>query len=268
MRVLVSVRDAAEARTAAAAGVDFVDCKEPGVGALGALPVATIRSIVAALRDAGFGGATSATIGDLEPAPAGAATGLRDDDDGTLRRADGAARPPPGDRASTPRLVDEALARVDAVAAAGVDLVKVGIEGPAAAPLLRALAGCGRAVVPVFVADRGIDDAAVALALDLGFPALMADTADKRAGSLFDAVPAPALARFVAAARAGGLPVGLAGALRTADLARLRALAPDFAGFRSAVCAGDRAGALDPGRLRSLLQALREDTRCVVADGP
>ena len=52
--------------------------------------------------------------------------------------------------------------------------------------------------------------------------------------------------------------------MRIGDAALLSALAPDFAGFRSAVCAGDRSGALDPQRLRRLVQALRpslEDMR-------
>ena len=262
MRVLVSVRDAAEARRAAAAGVDLVDCKEPGAGALGALPVATIAEIVAALREAGFAGATSATIGDLDGAPADTAGGRRVAASAACRFGREAPMPRRLGDAATPRQVDDALARVEALAAAGVDYVKVGVEaGPAAVPLLRALAGCGRAVVPVFVADRGLDDALVARARGLGFPAVMADTADKRAGSLFELLPAAALSRFVAAARAAGVPVGLAGALRRADLPRLRALAPDFAGFRSAVCDGDRAGTLDAGRLRALLDAVRE-TRC------
>jgi hypothetical protein len=50
---------------------------------------------------------------------------------------------------------------------------------------------------------------------------------------------------------------GLAGALRIEHAAVLAALAPDFAGFRSAVCAGDRSGTLDPQRLHRLVQALR-----------
>jgi uncharacterized protein (UPF0264 family) len=49
--------------------------------------------------------------------------------------------------------------------------------------------------------------------------------------------------------------VGLAGALRLSDLPRLRSLAPDFAGFRSAVCRGDRGGELDPALLRALKAA-------------
>jgi (5-formylfuran-3-yl)methyl phosphate synthase len=80
----------------------------------------------------------------------------------------------------------------------------------------------------------------------------MADTADKQAGSLFDAVPLVELRRFVAQVRASGRLVGLAGALRTVHLPSVLALAPDFAGFRSAVCIGDRATALCPERLAAL----------------
>lgn len=224
--VLVSVRSAAEAEVAARAGVDFIDLKEPRAGALGGLPVATIADIVAGLRALGPHGAVSATIGDL----------------------------PTADLAGV-------LARVDAVAACGVDIVKVGIERlPEATALLDALAGSGRTVVPVFVADRGLDDAAVARAAALGFAGVMADTADKAAGSLFDLLPGPALRRFVDAVRAAGRPVGLAGALRLADWPRLATLAPDFAGFRSAVCDGDRGGALQAGRVSALLAA--RDTAC------
>ena len=53
----------------------------------------------------------------------------------------------------------------------------------------------------------------------------------------------------------GSLMCGLAGALRIEHLPRLATLAPDFAGFRTAVCHGDRGGALDPRRLRALHQA-------------
>lgn len=223
MRLLVSVRSVDEALLAAHGGADFIDLKEPAQGALGGLPTATLRGIVAALREHGITLPVSATIGDL---------GMD--------------------------ALDEIRARVDAVAACGVDIVKVGIErAPAARAVLDVLARCGHPVIPVFIADRGLDAELVAHALRLGFAGLMADTADKRAGSLFDAVPLPALAAFVAQARAARTMVGLAGALRVADLPRLAALAPDFAGFRSAVCAGERSGALDAARLRQLAAALR-----------
>ena len=53
MRMLVSVRDVAEAREAMRAGVDFIDLKEPSAGALGGLALPVIREVVAALRAGG-----------------------------------------------------------------------------------------------------------------------------------------------------------------------------------------------------------------------
>jgi uncharacterized protein (UPF0264 family) len=231
MRLLVSVRSVAEALLAARGGADFIDLKEPGSGALGGLPVATIAAIVEALREHGSGLPVSATIGDIA--------------------------------------VDERaviLARVAAVGACAVDYVKVGIErAPGAAGLLDALAACGQAVVPVFIADRGLDPALVDQACRLGFPGLMVDTADKRSGSLFDLLPEATLGRFIGQVRAAGALAGVAGALRLQHVPALLALAPDFAGFRSAVCAGERSGALDAGRLAQLVGSVRVGASRVAA---
>jgi len=225
MQMLVSVRSVAEARVAAAGGADFIDLKEPRDGALGGLPVATIAAVVRALRESASGSPRlpiSATIGDLPM--------------------------------SSPAAI---LAQVEAVAACGVDYVKVGIERAASArDVLDALAATGHAIVPVFIGDRGLEAAHVRHACTLEFPAVMVDTADKLAGSLFDVLSDAELRRFVATVRASGALVGLAGALRRPQLPALRALMPDFAGFRSAVCAGDRSGELDPLRLRALAAEL------------
>ncbi|MBX3605277.1 MAG: (5-formylfuran-3-yl)methyl phosphate synthase [Piscinibacter sp.] len=223
IRLLVSVRSVEEALVAARGGADFIDLKEPGQGALGGLPVATIRAIVAALRARGIEVPVSATIGDL----------------------------PMSERLEIAR-------RVAAVAACGVTYVKVGItREPEARPVLDDLAALGPAIVPVFVADGGLDDALVDHAIALGFPGLMADTADKHAGCLFDRVSVLALSRFVTRVRGSGAMVGLAGALRNKHLPRLAGLAPDFAGFRSAVCIGERDAALDARCLADLRDALR-----------
>ncbi|NKI97837.1 (5-formylfuran-3-yl)methyl phosphate synthase [Rhizobacter sp. SG703] len=224
MRLLVSVRSSDEAMLAAEGGVDFIDLKEPREGALGGLPVATIRAIVQALRERGIALPISATIGDVP-------------------------------------MHEAALiaARVEAVGACGVDYVKVGIErSPHAGAVLDMLAGSRHAVVPVFIADHGLDETLVSQACRLGFPAVMADTADKRAGSIFACVDTVELQRFVATARRAGKLVGLAGALRLPDLPALQELAPDFAGFRSAVCSGDRASALDEQKVRRLAGLLRQ----------
>lgn len=224
MRLLISVRSVDEALLVAGAGADFIDLKEPGLGALGGLPLATIAAIVGALRQRRITLPVSATIGDLPMAA-----------------------------------LEEILAHVDAVAACGVDYVKVGVTRDAmAAVVLERLAGCSAAVVPVFIADHGLDEALVNRAAALGFPALMADTADKLAGSLFDVAPPAALRRFIGAARGAGALVGLAGALQRSHAAALAELAPDFAGFRSAACVGGRSQALDASCLRDLVDTMRQ----------
>ena len=231
MKILVSVRSVEEALLAASCRVDFIDLKEPSRGALGGLPLATIRSIVDALRRHGSGLPVSATIGDVPV-----------------------------------HELNRIAARVDAVAACGVDYVKVGIERtPQAVALLDALAASGWPVVPVFIADQGLDFSHVAHASALGFPGVMVDTADKQAGSLFDALPLPDLRRFAnvvratggtGGTRAGAAMLGLAGALRVDHEPLLRALAPDFAGFRTAVCVAHRSSAIDPLRLRTLVSLM------------
>ncbi len=237
IRLLVSVRNAAEALLAADAGADLIDLKDPSAGALGGLPLSDIQTIVTALRvrpsPQTHPLTISATIGDHP--------------------------------------VDEVAAicqRAAEVMACGVDLVKIGIDtasaggadGEAAGlALVGALAALPMAaqVVPVFVADRGIPMPLVQAALHTNvFRILMIDTADKRGGSLLWRLPEDRIAAFVRQVRAAGAACGLAGALRAADAPQLLVLAPDIAGFRTAVCAGDRSGPLDAGRVRSMKQRL------------
>jgi len=222
-RMLVSVRSVDEALVAVEGGADFIDLKEPSDGALGGLALPVVREIVAALRSRGIGLPVSATIGDRP---------MRD--------------------------LAGILERVHAVAACGVDYVKVGIErGAEGATVLNALAASGVTIVPVLIADRGIDAALVAQACGAGFPGLMLDTADKHGGSLLDWVERAELRAFVTTVQASGRLAGLAGALRIAQLDAIRELAPDFAGFRSAVCDGERTGRLDAAKVRAVADALR-----------
>lgn len=232
LQLLVSVRTLDEALLVAAGstegGADFIDLKEPRDGALGGLPPATVRAIVAALRAQGCRAPVSATIGDVSM-----------------------------------HELPTILARVAALHDSGVDYIKVGIESTsdAAAAVLDALATApiapGVAVVPVFIADAGLDLGLLGHALARRFAVCMVDTADKQRGSLFDVATMDTLQRFVQQAREAGARVGLAGALRLQHLPLLAELAPDFAGFRSAVCRGERSAALDPLLLRDLAARLR-----------
>ncbi|MBL0424703.1 (5-formylfuran-3-yl)methyl phosphate synthase [Ramlibacter alkalitolerans] len=231
MRLLVSVRDLDEALAAAQAGADLIDLKEPADGALGALVPEHIAQIVSALRLRHPQLRISATVGDL----------------------------PVGEQR-------EILRRVARVASCGVDYVKVGLWPVPSAPgaargLVDALAGCPANIVPVLVVDGGVDQSLVAHALEYAsFPALMVDTAEKRRGSLLERLPLASLAAFVEAVHAGGALAGLAGSLRAEDAPALRALAPDFAGFRGAVTRGARTAVLDPRRVRLLRRRLAAGT--------
>lgn len=222
MQALVSVRSVEEALQAADAGVPLIDLKEPRAGALGALPDETLRAVVQALRAHGHRCEVSATTGDHPPTAAAAL-----------------------------------LHEVQRVAASGVDVVKVGVlPGPGGLELLEALSRLPMPLVPVLMVDQGLDLALAQAACERPFHAVMIDTVGKRGGSVIERLDAAPLRRFVDTARGAGRRVGVAGALRCDDLPALQALGPDFAGFRSAVCDGDRGGALSPARLAALMAAL------------
>jgi uncharacterized protein (UPF0264 family) len=218
--LLASVRTLEEARQAVRAGADIVDLKEPREGALGALPLALVESIVAEVRAIATV-PVSATIGDL-----------------------------PDDA------VDERVGRVLATARTGVDYVKVGMPRGPAGEVLARLRALPVPVVPLFFADDGLDFPSIEAAAALGFPIVMVDTADKTAGSLFDCVDMAELRRLLGIVRRAGARAGLAGSLRAGHVPALRELAPDIAGFRGALCEGSRVGRLDPARVRALRAVL------------
>lgn len=227
-RLLVSVRDAEEAALAFGAGADLVDAKDPTNGALGALPAASVRAILARLRG---GVATSAVAG--EP-----------DSDEVL------------------------CASVAGMAATGVDYVKVALPSHASvAALVRASESApGRLIGVLFAEDcAGNEDLAPAIAARLssaGWRGLMIDTRGKTDRRLPDLLPARALAAFVEGCRAQGLLSGLAGSLALADIPALAALGPGYLGFRGGLCAGaDRRGALDPDRIAEAARLLRASGR-------
>jgi (5-formylfuran-3-yl)methyl phosphate synthase len=225
--------DADEAAQAVAAGVDIVDLKDPAEGSLGAPRPSTIRDV----RRAVPGDVpVSVAIGDLPHVPGTAALAAR------------------------------------GAAVCGADFVKVGLMGSAteeqAIELLRAVRAAvadrpGVAVIAAAYADAQrlpapplapLSVARVARAA--GVAGCLLDTAIKDGRGLFAWLDHAAIARLAAEARAAGLMLALAGAIREDDLPAVRALAPDIAGVRSAACRdGRRDGPLDPERVRRLRAA-------------
>jgi uncharacterized protein (UPF0264 family) len=216
--MLASVMDEREARLVASLGADIIDAKDPQAGALGALPAATVTAIRKAVpRDV----PVSATIGD-----------------------------PVDDVAAT-------VAAVQRMAAAGADIVKIGLSR--AAHTERTLAAVGKLdlggarLVGVLLADEGIALELVAPARAAGFAGLMLDTADKRRGSLPDVVSSEDLRRFVSVCQGAGLFAGLAGSLRAEHVPQLLRLAPDVLGFRGGLCRqGERTSEIDPEAVRKV----------------
>ena len=202
-RMLASVRSLDEARMMLRGGADIIDLKEPADGVLGALPISVVREIVVEVNGSR---PLSATIGDVDGDP------------------------------------DRLGMAIVAMAKTGVEFVKVGLFGRSdPAKLLRALRDLAdpgiRVVLVMFAEHNGhhidLDDVAAA-----GISGVMMDTVDKSSGSLLQKVPLNDLDDFVQGARHRGLMSGLAGALRAEDIPDLLPLAPDYLGFRGALCKG------------------------------
>jgi uncharacterized protein (UPF0264 family) len=224
--LLASVRDAAEAELAICAGADIIDLKDPSSGALGAL---SHRGIGDCLKQIAGRAPVSATIGDLP-------------------------------------LEGEAVCHaVLSAARLGVDYVKLGVfPGPNAERCLQSLArGTARTrLIVVLFADALPDFDAIETAARIGAQGVMFDTLGKNSGSLPDHMSYIALAGHIAAAKAEGLIVGVAGSLRAKHVPGLLALEPDLLGFRGALCLdGDRGNALDVSRLSAIRALIPKSPR-------
>ncbi len=215
--MLASVTNPAEAEAVCAGGADIVDLKDPAKGALGALDVTVAADIVRAL--------------------------------GKKRPVSAAAGSPRGAPAAF-------LDAVTAMAAAGVDYVKIGFspEG-SGADCVRALAPQAKKtkLVGVFFADCAPDLDLLRLMASNGFTGAMLDTAKKGAGRLLDHMDIAALDGFIGRCRENRLMAGLSGSLEAPDVPRLLPLEPDYLGFRGSLCHGRmREGAIDPSSVRMI----------------
>jgi uncharacterized protein (UPF0264 family) len=221
-RILASVTDVEEAMLAVECGADIIDLKNPAEGALGALSLATISNSVAKVARRKL---VSATIGDLP---------------------------------MQPELVVEA---VNATAATGVDIVKIGFFGraghAACIEALSPIAARGLSLVAVLFADDAPDFDLIPRLAEAGFHGVMLDTAVKNGKRLRHHLDDEDLSTFVCEAQDAGLLTGLAGSLTVDDLVELLPLGADYLGFRGALCvSANRAARLERARLKHLLNVL------------
>jgi len=233
-KMLASVNGIEEAEIAMKGEADIIDLKDPKAGALGAVATEIVRQTVNAVAGRR---AVSAVCGDLPMEP-------------------------------------EAIrAKVEEIAATGVDYVKIGFfpskNAAACAEALAPLAGRTRLIAVLF-ADLEPDLELLPVLAKHGFHGAMVDTANKAAGRLFDHMPPEQALDFLSRCKALGLAVGFAGSLEAPDIPRLLPFAPSFLGFRGALCGdGLRTHAIDPAaisHIRSLIPEERKTSRASSVD--
>jgi uncharacterized protein (UPF0264 family) len=227
--LLVSVRDAREAQAALEGGAHVIDIKEPKRGSLGAADSATIADVVR-------------TIAGRAPVTAAA---------GELTELLEATQPPMPD---------------------GVSYFKIGLAGCGDLPdwqsgwmeTISALCpgrDAARHAAAVTYADWRAAAApppsdVFRTAADVGCPALLIDTWDKKSGSLFDHWHANDLRSFIKSARSHGIMIVLAGSLAGQNLIDAAKLRPDLIAVRTAACGSDRTGPVSRARVAAVREMI------------
>ncbi len=201
IRLLISVKNAEEALDAMHAGADFIDLKDPAVGALGSLDDAVSLQAVRAVNQQAM---VSATVGDAHES------------------------------------LEALLALILRKSDLGVDIVKLPASSlPMHADGCFALAELIQRhqlkLIAVMFAEQPIEWAWIPKLAKMGFYGVMLDTADKQ-HHLLTAVDTDTIRTFVRSCETHHLHAGLAGALRLEYLSELTLHYPSYIGFRSGVC--------------------------------
>ncbi|TIP87778.1 MAG: hypothetical protein E5X63_08075, partial [Mesorhizobium sp.] len=225
-RMLASVTGVDEAEIALSGGVDIVDLKEPKAGALGAVSTQTIRRTISLIAGRA---PVSAVCGDLPMEPE------------TIR------------------------AKAEEIAATGVDYVKIGFfssaNAAACAAALEPLAARTKLIAVLF-ADLAPDFELLPKFAKHRFYGAMVDTANKANGRLLDHLPPERIPGFIDRTKSLGLMVGLSGSLEAPDIPRLLPFAPDFLGFRGALCGhSGRVGSISPEAVSQIRELVPEASR-------
>lgn len=213
--LLVSPRNIEEALEVINSNADFIDCKNPSEGSLGANTPKMIQSMKSIIPK-NSNKLLSATIGDFPNLPCSAA-----------------------------------LAALGA-SYSGADVIKVGIMGPnnlqKAIILMKSVVDAVKnydkriLVVAAGYADQkrintSLDPMLIPeVATRAGCDIAMLDTAIKDGKGLFDFLSIKSLIKFKSNAKKKRLSVALAGNLKMRDIENIKKIKPDIIGVRSVVC--------------------------------
>ncbi|MBY8981700.1 MAG: (5-formylfuran-3-yl)methyl phosphate synthase [Candidatus Lokiarchaeota archaeon] len=217
MKLLVSPKNIQEARVTINAGVDYIDCKNPKEGSLGAnFPwiIQEMKSIIPGDSKQ----VLSATIGDFPNLPGTAS-----------------------------------LAALGA-ALSGADIIKVGLKGPKTKEqgiflmknVIKAVKNYNNKIRTVTAGyadykrlNNALDFLSIPdIAAESGSDIAMLDTYIKDGKNLFYFLNIDQLLKFIKKANEYNLKTALAGNLKKEDFSKIKKLSPDIIGVRSAVCEG------------------------------
>jgi len=234
VRLLVSVRSAAEARLAHAGGAGIIDAKEPGRGPLGQVDPAVLAEIRAAVP---AGNPISAAMGDVST-PDGIARAFADVT--VAVRFVKLGFRGVADRGAVESLLRDAVRRAD------------GHEGR---PRVIAVAYGDHAR-----AESLPPGAIGEIAQAVGAGGLLIDTCVKDALSLFDFVPAPVLAGIGRSLAADELEFALAGNLAADRVPMAFEAGATIFGVRGAACeSNQRTAGIVEARVRELAESIRHE---------
>ena len=232
-RLLVSVRDALEAKTALAAGVDWIDVKEPSRGPLGRADLETIEAVVECVN-----GRTpvSAALGDLDEVDSSLVDRIAGMGGLSLVKIGlaGTASSPDWHRRWV-RIVDRFVKSLPVAAVAYADWERA--KAPPPRSVLEIAAGRCRS--------------------------LLIDSFYKSGPSTVDLLAPSDLINLVAAAKGEGMLTVVAGRLGVESLPAVCRAAPDLVGIRGAACRGDRTQSLDETLIRMVRRSLQESAALV-----
>lgn len=229
--LLVSVRNAAEAVAALAGGADVIDVKEPNRGSLGAADPEIVAAIIQAVDGRAPVTAAAGELIDLVH--------------------------------SNPRFMPH-----------GLSLFKIGLAGCRAVPdwpspwsqAIRSMwphrDAMNRAVAVAYAdwqsANAPEPSDVLRAAIDFGCPAVLVDTWDKSAGTLFDHWPPRKLAGYIESVQSRGLKMVLAGSLAGAQIADAARLRPELIAVRAAACEFGRGGKVSQERVAALRRSMAD----------
>lgn len=222
-QLLISVTSIAEAQMALENGADIIDLKDPSAGALGALPLDLIESIVNFVRKQNR--LSSATIGDLPMQP------------------------------------DLLAKQVAELTKTSVDYIKIGFfEAGDYQPCLDGLkctTQAGVKLIAVLFAEYAYPSNIIEAIKNAGFIGIMLDTAKKNGLTLMDYYSDEQRAIFARQVLKCGLSLGLAGSLKVRHVVIAKKINPTYMGFRGGVCdENKRALDLNKAKIRAIRKIL------------